>query len=73
MDDEEDAEADRMAEEEKTKKAKEETGIPEFFVEDAQGQQFNPRKKFGNIEEEGYLIYENVTSSYPVNLPVDQY
>ena len=73
MDEEEEAEAERMLEEEKQKKSKEQTELPEFFVQDMEGQQFNPRKKFGNIEDDGYLIYENVTSSYPVNLPVEMY
>ena len=36
------------------------------------GEPFNPIKKFGLIEDD-YLVYDNVTSSYPLNLPTDYY
>jgi hypothetical protein len=37
---------------------------------------FDPKKKFGNIEEEGHLIYgegKTMISSYQLNLPPDYY
>jgi len=36
------------------------------------GESFNPEKKFGIIESNS-LIYDNVTTSYPLNLPTDYY
>jgi hypothetical protein len=33
---------------------------------------FDPKKKFGVIESES-LLYDNVTTSYPLNLPTDHY
>jgi hypothetical protein len=38
----------------------------------ATGEAFNPEKKFGIIESNS-LIYDNVTTSYPLNLPTDYY
>jgi hypothetical protein len=34
---------------------------------------FDPTEKFGNIETEGTLIYDNITSLYPLNMPADHY
>jgi len=34
--------------------------------------EFDPKKKFGLIEDDS-LLYDNVTTSYPVNLPTDYY
>ena len=34
--------------------------------------EFDPKKKFGLIEDDS-LLYNNVTTSYPVNLPTDYY
>ena len=39
---------------------------------DADGNIFNPEKKFGIIEDNS-LIYDNITTAYPVNLPTDYY
>lgn len=33
---------------------------------------FDPKKKFGVIEDQS-LLYENITTSYPLNLPTDYY
>lgn len=33
---------------------------------------FDPKKKYGVIEGNS-LIYDNVTTSYPLNLPTDYY
>lgn len=73
MDEEDEQEAERLLEAEKAKKKDGLTEYPEFFLEDREGETFNPAKKYGNIENEGQLIYENITSSYPVNLPVEMY
>lgn len=37
------------------------------------GMSYDPVKKFGVIETEGTLLYDNITTSYPLNLPVDYY
>lgn len=34
--------------------------------------EFDPKKKFGLIEDDS-LLYDNVTTSYPLNLPTDYY
>jgi len=34
---------------------------------------FDPAKKFGVIETEGTLLYDDITTSYPLNLPVEYY
>lgn len=43
------------------------------FLSDPTGATFNPGKKFGLIESEETLIYDNITSSYPVNMPTENY
>jgi hypothetical protein len=43
------------------------------LFKDSSGQNFDPKKKFGTIEADKALIYDNVTTSYPVNLPSDYY
>lgn len=45
-------------------------GVVEY--KDAEGNAFDPKKKFGVIEDDA-LIYDNITSSYPVNLPPEHY
>lgn len=71
MDDEDQDELDRLAEE-KAKNATKTTQHQELF-RDPDGADFDPTKKFGNIETEGTLIYDNITSSYPLNMPADHY
>jgi hypothetical protein len=44
-----------------------------LFISDPTGTKFNPSKKFGVIETEGTLIYDNITSSYPLNMPTENY
>jgi hypothetical protein len=39
---------------------------------DHKGAPFDPNKKFGVIQEDN-LIYDRITSSHPLNLPVDYY
>jgi hypothetical protein len=37
------------------------------------GESFDPSVRFGVIESEGTLLYDNITTAYPLNLPVDYY
>ena len=53
------------------KKKQDGNQLDEYF-KDANGEQYNPDKKFGIIEGNS-LIYDNVTTSYPLNLPTDYY
>lgn len=69
MDEEEQAEQQRLQEE--AKKKSQESPNKDFF-KDSQGNPFDPNKKFGIIQDNS-LIYDNVTSSYPLNLPTDYY
>jgi hypothetical protein len=56
-----------------TKKIEERTSLNKKFFRDTQtGEAFDPKKKFGDIEKNN-LIYDNVTTSYPLNLPIDYY
>ena len=43
------------------------------FYRDGEGQKFDPSKKFGIIEDDKKLIYDNITTSYPANLPTEYY
>ena len=45
---------------------------PKDYLQMGTKQQFDPKKKFGIIESES-LLYDNVTTSYPLNLPTDHY
>ena len=44
-----------------------------LFRDPQSGATFDPAKRFGVIETEGTLLYDNITTSYPLNLPVDYY
>jgi len=46
--------------------------LSRFFV-NAEGKPFDPVKKFGSIEDGNQLIYDNITTSYALNLPPDYY
>ena len=46
--------------------------LSRFFV-NAEGKPFDPVKKFGSIEDGNQLIYDNITTSYALNLPPDFY
>ena len=39
----------------------------------AKGAEFNPYKRFGTIDDEGTLLYENITTSYPSYMPAENY
>lgn len=66
MDEDEAMEEERMGQMRKAKES------PRVIYKDGEGQVFNPSKKFGIIEDNS-LIYDNVTTSYPLNLPTDFY
>jgi hypothetical protein len=68
-DEEKEAEEQRRLEEEKKKN--QQSPNKEFF-RDAKGNIFDPNKKFGIIGSES-LLYGDITSSYPLNLPTDYY
>jgi hypothetical protein len=51
---------------------KTETPLKEFFRDPVDGQPFDPSKKFGIIESNS-LLYDNITTSYPLNLPTEHY
>lgn len=44
-----------------------------MFIDPKTGQSYDPAKKFGVIETEGTLLYDNITTAYPLNLPADYY
>ncbi|CAI2378759.1 unnamed protein product [Moneuplotes crassus] len=69
--DEEDEE-DREAIEEKKRREEEEREWMAKYRDTDTGEPFNPIKKFGLIDKD-YLVYDNATSSYPLNLPADYY
>lgn len=44
-----------------------------MFRDAKTGAHYDPSKRFGVIETEGTLLYDDITTSYPLNLPVDYY
>jgi hypothetical protein len=78
MDAEEALEAQAIAAEEKKKHNKDKSDHAEYFLENVftnkeNCKMFDPKKKFGTIDGENTIMYENVTTAYPANLPVDMY
>lgn len=69
---EEEDEEDKAAIEERKKKEAEEAAWMAKYLDPKTGEPFNPIKKFGLLEND-YLVYDKVTSSYPLNLPTDYY
>ena len=69
--DEEDEEDREVIEERKRKEAEEREWMAKYKDTET-GEPYNPIKKFGFIDQD-YLVYDNATSSYPLNLPVDYY
>jgi len=63
-------EEQRRREEEKKKAS--ESPYKEFYRDPATGNHYDPAKKFGIIQDNS-LLYDNVTTSYPLNLPTDYY
>ena len=68
----EDEEDDKRLEEEEAKK-REKSPLKDLYRDNKTGKLYDPNKKFGTISPEKELIYDNVTSSYQVNLPTDYY
>ena len=47
--------------------------IKQHFIDIKTGKQYDPDKRFGVIEDGNQLIYDNITTSYSLNLPPDYY
>ena len=47
--------------------------IKQHFIDIKTGQQYDPDKRFGVIEDGTQLVYDNITTSYDLNLPPDYY
>ena len=47
--------------------------LKEQRVWHAKGAEFNPTKKFGTIDDDNALLYEDVTTSYPSYMPTEHY
>ncbi len=69
--DEEEKEAEELRRLEEEKKKANPSPRRDIY-RDKDGNVFDPSKKFGIIQDNS-LIYGNVTSSYPLNLPTDYY
>ena len=69
--DEEEKEAEELRRLEDEKKRANNSPRRDLY-RDKDGNVFDPSKKFGIIQDNS-LIYGNVTSSYPLNLPTDYY
>lgn len=53
-------------------KIMEENRFKALFVDKA-GKPFDPSTKFGVIEGDDKLLYDNITTSYKINLPAEHY
>lgn len=53
--------------------AEQEKDIKQHFIDIKTGKQYDPDKKFGLIEDGNQLVYDNITTSYALNLPPDYY
>lgn len=58
---------------EKARLAEERDKNQKYFIDPVSKKQFDPVKKFGMIEGENELVYDNMTTSYALNLPPDYY
>lgn len=47
--------------------------IKQHFIDIKTGKQYDPDKRFGVIEDGNQLVYDNITTSYALNLPPDYY
>lgn len=56
-----------------TEAEKHDEHMKQFFRDPASQKEYDPYKKFGTINTEAPLIYDNITTAYPVNLPPDYY
>ena len=70
--DDEEKDSDEYRRREEEKKRLNESPYKEFYRDSGTGNYYDPTKKFGIIEDDS-LLYDNVTTSYPLNLPTDYY
>ena len=69
----EEEQLDQEALEEKKRKEQEELEWLSWYKDPNNNlDTFNPKKKFGVIQPNN-LVYDEITSSYPLNLPTDYY
>lgn len=59
-------------EEDNKNKKRNGTELQSFFLT-MDGKPFDPAKKFGTIEDGTQLVYDDITTSYALNLPADYY
>ena len=59
-------------EEEKELEAKQ-RDIKQHFIDIKSGKQYDPDKRFGIIQDGTQLVYDNIATSYDLNLPPDYY
>jgi hypothetical protein len=71
LDDEEKINEEARRKEEEKKRLND-SPYKEFYRDPSTGSYYDPAKKFGIIEDNS-LLYDNVTTSYPLNLPTDYY
>lgn len=62
-----------LAEEAKRREEEEKNVNEKYYVDPITKKKFDPAKKFGQIEDGNQLVYDNVTTSYALNLPADYY
>lgn len=62
-----------MLEEAKRKEEEKKNELNKYFIDKTTMKPFDPKKKFGMIEDGNQLVYDNLTTAYPLNLPPDQY
>ena len=67
----EEALADELEEEKELEEQA--NNIKQHFIDIKTGQQYDPDKRFGVIEDGTQLVYDNITTSYDLNLPPDYY
>jgi hypothetical protein len=70
--DDDEEEAEKEAERAKQRPDSPNTLRLKECYKDAKGETIDPKKKFGIIEDNVWL-YDNITTSYPLNLPTDYY
>ncbi len=71
--DEEDKEDLEKLEERKKKQAEEEAYLSWYRNPNEDWDTFNPQRKFGTLDGNDEWVYDNITSSYQLNLPTDHY
>ena len=59
--------------EEEKQLAEQAKDIKQHFVDIKSGKTYDPDKRFGIIQDGSQLVYDNITTSYDLNLPPDYY